>query len=281
MVIGLRSGAAMRSIGEVGYENGRMVAGRGLDLADAVARVAIVGSLYARQRLGIEAPSDSALAGKQIILNGHPFAVVGIYTTENDFGDNHVFVPIEAFRAVFKPGRKLTKIFVTVDSVANVERLVADLKDGTRFPEVDVVTTPEAVSTARTTLGSLAVASAYAAVVLFALGAILLVFVMILSTRERVREIGTLKAIGARNREVVVQFIAEAVALSGLGGLGALGVAALSGSVFEQVFGLPLAFDGRVFLVILFGSVVFAGLGSLYPIIRGVRLSPVEAMRTA
>jgi ABC-type antimicrobial peptide transport system permease subunit len=165
--------------------------------------------------------------------------------------------------------------------VTNVERVVADLKDRTLFPEVDVVNTPEAVSTARTTLGSLAVASAYGAVLLFAIGAILVVFVMILSTRERVREIGTLKAIGAGNREVVVQFLAEAVALSGLGGVGALIVAALSGQVFERVFGLPLAFDGRVFLVILFGSMIFAGLGSLYPIIRGVRLSPVEAMRTA
>ncbi len=280
MIIGLPPGAAMRAIGEVDYENARIIAGRGLGAADAGSSVAVAGRLYARQRLGIEA-ADNGLAGKQIILNGHPFAVVGIYTTENDFGDNHVFVPIEAFRAVFKPGRKLTKIFVTVDSVANVERVVADLRDRTRFPELDVVTAPEAVSTARMTLGGLAVASAYAAVLLFAIGAILVVFVMILSTRERVREIGTLKAIGAGNREVVVQFLTEALALSGLGGVGALGVAALSGSVFERVFGLPLAFDGRVFLVILLGSVVFAGLGSLYPIIRGVRLSPVEAMRTA
>lgn len=75
--------------------------------------------------------------------------MIGIYTTENDFGDKHVFVPIEAFRAAFNPGRKLTKIFVTVDSVANVERVVPDVKDRARFPEVDVVTTPEAVSTAK------------------------------------------------------------------------------------------------------------------------------------
>ena len=281
MVIGLRPGAAMRAIGEVDYENARIVAGRGLAPADAAARVAVVGRLYARQRLGTEEASENALTSKQIVLNGHPFAVVGIYTTENDFGDNHVFVPIEAFRGVFKPGRKLTKIFVTVDSVANVERVVADLKDRTRFPEVDVVTTPEAVSAARTTLGSLAVASAYGAVLLFAIGAVLVVFVMILSTRERVREIGTLKAIGAGNREIVVQFLAEAVTLSGLGALGALLVAALSGQLFERVFGVPLTFDALVFLVILFGSVIFAGLGSLYPIIRGVRLSPVEAMRSA
>lgn len=280
MIIGLRPGAAMRAIGEVDYENARIIAGRGLAPVDVDSRVAVVGRLYAKQRLGIETASGHALAGEQITLKGRPFAVVGIYTTENDFGDNHLFVPIEAFRAAFTPGRKLTKIFVTVDSVTNVERVVADLKDRTRFPEVDVVNSPEAVSTARTTLGSLAVASAYGAVLLFAIGAILVVFVMILSTRERVREIGTLKAIGAGNREVIVQFLAEAVALSGLGGLGALVVAALAGHVFERVFGVPLAFDGRVFLVIVLGSVIFAGLGSLYPIIRGVRLSPVDAMRS-
>ncbi len=80
---------------------------------------------------------------------------------------------------------------------------------------------------------------------------------------------------------MVVQFLAEAVALSGLGGVGALVVASLTGQVFERVFGLPVALDGRVFLVILFGSIIFAGLGSLYPIIRAVRLSPVEAMRSA
>ncbi len=280
MIIGLRPGAAMRAIGEVDYENAHIIVGRALGPEDTESRVAVVGRLYAEQRLGIGEPSSRALAGKQLVLNGQPYVVVGIYTTENDFGDNHVFVPMEAFRATFKPGRKLTKIFVTVDSVANVERVVADLKDRATFPEVDAVTSPEAVSTARTALGSLAVASVYGAIVLFAIGAVLVVFVMVLSTRERVREIGTLKAIGASNREVVIQFLAEAVALSGLGGLGALLVAALSAPLLAGAIGLPVAFDGRVLFGILLGSITFAGLGSLYPVIRGVRLSPVDAMRS-
>jgi putative ABC transport system permease protein len=281
MVIGLRPGAAMRAIGEVDYENARIVAGRGLTPAEAGSPVAVVGRLYARQRLAIDAAPDQALAGTPLVLNGKPFAVVGIYTTGNDFGDNHVFIPLEAFRATFRPGHKLTKIFVTVDSVANVEQVVAELKDRSRFPEADVVTAPEAVSTARTTLGSLAMASAYGAVLLFAIGAVLIVFAMVLSMRERVREIGTLKAIGAGNREVIVQFLAEAVTVSGLGGAGALMVTALSARFFQGVFGVPVAFDARVFLVIVVGSLAFAGLGSLYPVIRGIRLSPVDAMRSA
>jgi len=280
MVIGTLPGAAMRAIGEVDYENARIVAGRALRPEDAQARVAVVGRLYARQRLGLREPEAASLAGQQIMLGGQAFQVVGVYTTANDFGDNHVFVPIETFRAAFRSGKKLGKIFVTVDSVANVERVVQDLKDRTKFPEVDTVTTPEAVSTARTTLGSLAVASAYGSILLFAIGAVLVVFVMVLSTRERIREIGTLKAIGASNREVVIQFLAEAVTLSGLGGLGAVLVAAVFAQVLQRALGLPVAFDGRVLGFIGVGSIVFAALGSLYPVIRGVRLSPVEAMRS-
>ena len=281
MIIGTPPGAAMRAIGEVDYENARIIAGRALRPQDTRARVAVVGRLYARQRLGIAGPGSAPLSGQRVTLGGQPFEVVGVYTTANDFGDNHVFVPIEAFRDAFKPGRKLTKIFVTVDSVANVEGVVRDLKDRSKFPEVDTVTTPEAVSTARTTLGSLAVASMYGSILLFAIGAVLVVFVMVLSTRERVREIGTLKAIGASNREVVVQFLAESVTLSGLGGVGAVLVAAVFAQVLQGGLGLPVAFDGRVLGFIGVGSIVFAALGSLYPVIRGVRLSPVEAMRSA
>jgi putative ABC transport system permease protein len=277
MIIGLHPGAALRAIGEIDYENATLIAGRTFRADDAQASVAVVGRLYAWQRLGIAEVSEASLAGRQVVLNDRPFQVIGIYTTGNDFGDNHVFIPIEAFRATFNPGRKLSKIFVTVDAVAHVEKVVNELKR--RLPEADVVNTPEAVSTARTTLGSLSVASVYAAVLLFTIGAVLVIFVMILSMRERIREIGTLKALGASNREVVMQFLAEALAMSGMGGFGAVVFAMPLTHVVSRVLGLPLAFDGQVIASILMGSVVFAALGSLYPVIRGVRLSPVEAMR--
>jgi putative ABC transport system permease protein len=278
MVIGLHPGAALRAIGEVDYENARLIAGRNVQAGDGSSNVAVVGRLYAAQRLGISDPSDLPRAEKHIMLNGRPFKVIGIYTTANDFGDNHVFIPINAFRATFNPGKRLSKIFVTVDSVSNVERVVAELKERL-VDEADVVTAPEAVSTARTTLGRLAVSSAYAAVLLFAIGAVVTVFVMVLSTRERIREIGTLKAIGASNREVVLQFLSEAFGMSALGAAGALLLALPFAPLVSRVLGVPIAFDSNVILLVLAGSVIFAALGSLYPVIQGVRLSPVEAMR--
>ncbi len=278
MIIGLPAGAALRAIGEVDYENAKIAAGRNLTTADANARVAVVGRLYAKQRLGINQPSDLAAGGRQFLFNGQPFQVIGIYTTANDFGDNHVFMPLKAFRETYHPGTKLSKIFVTVDSVANVEQVVQELK---AIPEADVVTIPESVSTARSTLGNLSVASGYAALMLFAIGAVLVVFVMILSTRERVREIGTLKAIGGSNREIIVQFLAEAVAISGLAGLGATILAVPLAHFLSQALDLPIAFGAHAVLLIFSGAIIFAALGSLYPVIHGVRLNPIEAMRRA
>jgi len=122
MVIGLHPGASLRAIGEVDYENARIAAGRNLHPGDKDANVAVIGRLYAAQRLGISDPTDLVKTRKQVAVNGRLFDVIGIYATGNDFGDNHVFVPINTFRAVFNPGKRLSKIFVTVDSVSNVER---------------------------------------------------------------------------------------------------------------------------------------------------------------
>lgn len=275
MVIGLHPGAALRAIGEVDYEHARIVVGRSFRAEDASARAAVVGRLYALQRLGAGQVTDD-VKGRQVVLNGQPFEVIGIYATGNDFGDNHVFIPIEAFRAVYRPGKKLSKIFVTVDSVANVERVVAELK---AIEEADVVTTPEAVSTARTTLAGLSLATTVGAALLAALGAALVVFIMVLNVRERAAEIGTLKALGAGNTEIVLQFIAESLGLCALGGVGALVLAAPLAAFLGDALGLPLRLDASTAGAIVGAALGFATLGCLYPVARALRLSPVEALR--
>lgn len=277
MIIGHRPGAAMRAIGEADYENARIVAGRALGPRDADRSVAVVGQLYARERLGLTDPEDDfALAGSRVELGDEGYEVVGIYTTGNDFGDNHVFVPIESFRRTFNPGGRLSKMWVTVDSVAHVATVAGDLE---AIPEADVVTAAEQVSTAQMTLGNVAATSLYGSVLLFAIGGVLVFFVMVLTTRERVREIGTLKAMGASNREIVSQFLAEVLALVAMGAGGAVLVALVLGRMLEGTMGLAVRVDGGMFLLIGLGSLLFAAIGSLYPFIKGTRLSPIQAMK--
>ena len=277
MLIGLHPGAELRAIGEVDYEHAQLIAGRNLQAEDRDQPVAVIGRLYALQRAHLTPPlDDGILANTSILLGGTPFRVVGIYATGNDFGDNHVFIPLEVFRQTFQPGEKLSKIFVTVDSVQHVETVVEELK---AIPEADVVTAPEAVSTAKTTLAAIAATSLYGALVVFVAGGVLVAFAMVLSTRERVREIGVLKAIGAANSELVGQFVAEALALTLVAGVGALGVGVLAQYILQRTLGLTLRLDATLFLLILGSALVFASLGSLYPIVHGTRVSPVEAMR--
>ena len=276
MVIGLRPGAPLRAIGEVDYENARIVGGRNLRSGDDGQDVAVLGRLYARERLRLE-PEAAALAGATLTINGISLKVVGIYETGNDFGDNHVFIPLETFRRVYNPGGKLSKIRITVDSVANVEAVAADLK---RLPGVDAVTASEQVATAKVALGSMAAATLYGALLLFAIGGVLVVFVMALATRERVREIGTLKAIGAPNGEIVKQLVAEVFAIVLVAASGAVLVAALAAWAIGAAFRVELAVGREVALLIVFGGLAFALLGSLYPVVKGIRLSPIQAMRS-
>lgn len=277
MIIGLRLTAPMRAIGEVDYENARIIAGRGLSEPGADRDVAVVGRLYAKERLGIDARSETVLSGRTVALNGHTLEVIGIYATGNDFGDNHVFVPIETFRRIYSPGDKLSKIRVTVDSVANVEAVTADLK---QLPGVDAVTASEQVSTAKATLGSMAAATLYASLLLFAIGGVLVAFVMVLATKERIREIGTLKAIGASDWEIVKQFLAEVLALTLLAAAGAVLVAAVFGFTLRTALDLELRLDGNTLLLIVLGGFAFAVIGSCYPVFKGTRLSPVQAMKS-
>jgi ABC-type antimicrobial peptide transport system permease subunit len=277
MIIGLRPGAPLRAIGEVDYENARIVAGRGLGPRDQDRDVAVVGRHYARERLAMVAPdAEGAMGGKTVMLEGRPLQVIGIYTTDNDFGDNHLFVPIETFRRLLKSGDKLSKIWVTADSIANVETVRDELQ---QIPGVDAVTAAEQVASARATLGSIAAATLYGSLLLFTLGGVLVVFIMVLSTRERLSEIGTLKAIGAPSREVVKQFLAEIVALTGLAAVGAVVVATVFGQILQKTLNVDIPIDGETFLLVVLSGLIFAGIGSCYPIFKGIRLSPIQAIR--
>ena len=142
------------------------------------------------------------------------------------------------------------------------------------------VTAAEQVSTAKTALGSMAAVTLYASLLLFAIGGVLVAFVMVLATKERIREIGTLKALGASNGEIVKQFLAEILALVLLAAIGAVAVAAVFGFGLRTALAIDLRLDGTTLLLILLGGLVFAAIGSCYPVVKGIALSPVRAMKT-
>lgn len=278
ILIGMRPESQMRAIGEIDYEQAKIIAGKSLGKEDANNNVVVVGRLYAKQRLGLTDKEILAYktGDKTLGLEGQLFVVKGIYETGNDLGENHVFLPINSFRRLFNPGDKLSKIYVTVDSVKNVETVVQELKS---IQEADIITTPGAVSIASQYVTKIAAISKYALLLTFISGAALVTFTMVLSLKERVREVGILKALGGSNQEVTAQFIGESVGMTFLSGLAAILFFVLSSNFINSFLRLSLNLNANTFFTLFWISLLFGFMGSLYPVVRGIYISPIEAIK--
>lgn len=269
IIIGMRPESEMRATGEIDYEHAKIIAGQSLGKEDTNNKVVVVGRLYAKQRLGLTDRNIQVYKSgdKTLELESQSFMVKGVYETGNDLGENHVFLPINSFRQLFYPGDKLSKIFVTVDSVKNVETIVQELKS---IQEADIVTTPGAVSIASQYVTKIAAISKYVLLLTFISGAALITITMVLSLKERVREVGILKALGGSNQEVTAQFIGESVGMTFLSGLGAILLFVLSNNILDSFLRLPLNLNVNTFFTLFWISLLFGFMGSLYPVLRGI-----------
>lgn len=273
MIIGMRPDAELRAIGEINFEAARIIAGRSFTHEDEMKRVAIVGKTYAEQRTGY---LPEALLGKTIDIKRIPFVVIGIFDTENEFANNQVFAPFEAVRDSFRTGDKLSKIFVTVDSVQNVDLVARELSD---IKEADVVTTPNAIRTAKRSLSGIALATRYGAIVLFLAGGVLLSLIMVLSTREKVREFGVLKAIGGSSWQIVPQLLGEAFALSAPSAVLAAVLARLTGPALHASLDVHLHLPTSYSVLLGVSALLLAVISSFYPLLAIRKLSPLAAVR--
>lgn len=310
MHVGLAPQAAKRleSHGEAGSP--RIIAGRDFTSADRGQDVGIIGQGYAKwagiTQQDIEAgratlridPTRSHPAIFPMDLPPRELKIIGMYASGYTFGDLQLFMPMETFRDIYQIDQGDSWVFVRVDSVDNVGSVTERLKQ--LVGEVADIQAPKgaAAFTATTsrTVARLTGAGGLLAIVLMI---IVVFFVMLMQVRERAAEIGTLKAIGAGNGGVTAQFLAEATALSVLGGimgmvlywllgelvtgrLFALGIAPFLPSHYRPLFE-SLRLSGQASLgalgTVLLVAIVSAVLGSAYGIWQVIRLSPLEAMK--
>jgi putative ABC transport system permease protein len=195
-------------------------AGRFFSSSDSAARVAILSAAYARQH--------SLHLGSTIHIAGKPLKVIGLASTSSGGAD--VFVPLRTAQKLARMGNRVTTIFVSVSSASNVSSVASAIKTALPFATVSTSATlakqvSGALSSASTLTSSLGRWLSIAALAVAFLVAGLL---MMAAVSRRVREFGTLKAIGWRTRRVVAQVVGEGLALGLLGGLAGvvLGIAA-------------------------------------------------------
>ncbi len=236
-------------------------------------------------------PPNSVI-GEVVRVDGLPFEVLGV---ADPFGkvlgfsrDNFVYVPFEAGQRMFGSRNSIT-IHIQVDDSSVFEtardevRAIMRNRRGKTFADDDdgfAVESQDAFLSiySNATSGIYAATIAVAAVSLV-VGGIVVMNIMLVSVTERTREIGLRKAVGARRRDILQQFIIEAVTVTAVGG--AIGVIVGYGLAYLLSFamGFPVSIRFQSAIMGVGVSFIVGLISGIYPALRASRLDPIEAMR--
>ncbi len=254
---------------------------------DGALRVAVLGATTADD-LGLVA----ADIGRTITISGLPFQLVGILQAKGTSGigsqDDQVLVPYTTVQHYFVAGDTVRSIGISVasaDQMSTVQAAITNLleqrhgiaaggtDDFTIADQAQLLSTVGSVSTLLTVLlGGIASIS-------LLVGGIGIMNIMLVSVRERTREIGVRKAIGARGRDILAQFLVEALVLSVIGGfLGVIGGIAAS-VIIGQIAGWGFVFNPLTVVVALAFSLLVGSVFGVWPARQAARLDPIVALR--
>ena len=249
---------------------------------DTRRRVAVLGASTARQLFGDRDP-----LGRQLTVAGVRFRVVGVFEEAGStFGvdrDKDVHIPITAAQRLLGTQR-VDALAVKAPSTKGIEQLAHRITDALkeRHPgeTFSAVTQTEILGAVGRILGLLTLVLAAIAAISLLVGGVGVSNIMLVSVRERTREIGLRKAVGARQRDILLQFLIEAVVLTSVGGVVGILIGTGGAVLVRSVSPLP-AVIAWWSVALAFGVSVAVGLFfGVFPARRAGRLDPVVALRT-
>jgi putative ABC transport system permease protein len=263
---------------------------------DRRARVVVLGSAVAGE---LFAAYEYPL-GQMIKLNGTPFEVIGILAEKERgiFGDenNKVLIPITAAQTrlysagAFRGDLIVSAIYVQVVTPDRMEavsnRIDEVLRERHRLGPDDekdftIISQSELLQFGANILAGISAFLGTIAAVSLLVGGIGIMNIMLVSVTERTREIGIRKAVGAKRRDILLQFLVEAIVLSLVGGFVGIGLGYGISTLLPRLipnFEATVVTPGSVLLATSFAVAVGLFFG-VYPATRAARLRPIDALR--
>lgn len=238
------------------------------------------------------------LVGESIRINGQPFRIIGVLASKggSSFGsqDNIVLIPLTTAQIhLFSMSSNEIDMLMVQATSANTVKQASDeisqilrLRHRTKVGQDDftIFSQEDFVATAQTITGVLTIFLGGIAAISLLVGGIGIMNIMLVSVTERTREIGLRKALGARKKDILIQFLTESSLLSLFGGV----VGIMLGWLIAFVVGRIASASGTPFTpVVSINAIVLATVFStavglffgLYPANRAASLEPVEALR--
>jgi putative ABC transport system permease protein len=255
---------------------------------DARRRVAVLG--YGVP--GMLDQNGAAMIGQQVSIRGIPFEIVGVFAEKGSEGfsnrDEQILIPIKTGRYRVFGSDRLRSLNVQVmhpDSMTvamiGIERVLRrehGIQPGAGN-DFNIRDRTEFLSTAQETTQTFTFLLAGIAAVSLVVGGIGIMNIMLVSVTERTREIGVRKALGATRRNIMLQFLVEAVTLCMLGGVVGILLGAGGAYALAQLQGWPAAVSPKAVMMAFGFSAAVGIFFGLWPARRASTLDPIEALR--
>ncbi len=250
--------------------------------------VCVIGATVRKELFGGQPP-----LGDELRIKNFACEVIGLLQSKGQSAmgmdqDDIIVIPLRTLQRRLTGTQDVNTLMVSVQDGGDTSRIMADLRllmrerrkiganEDDNFSILDTRQIAEAMTGTTKVLTMLL--GAVAAVSLL-VGGIGIMNIMLVSVTERTREIGIRLAIGALEREVLLQFLVEAVALSALGGIVGIILAMLASLGLAKVMQVPYIFDPSINLLSFVFSAAIGVVFGYFPARRAARLDPIEALR--
>jgi len=255
---------------------------------ETLARVCVLGPTVQRELFGTANP-----IGEQLRIGNVQFEIKGVMQAKGTSPaggdmDNRIYIPLSTLMRRVANVDYISAVKIRLTTAKDMDKTAADIqallrerhKLSSGFPDDFTITTPtEVTKMAEKVSGTFNIFLALVAAISLIAGGVVVANIMLISVNERRKEIGLRKAVGAQRKDIMLQFLYEATAVTLTGGVIGIALGAIGAKILEAITQMPTSISWEsVALGVLFSSLVGIVAG-LQPAKRAAALQPIEALR--